>query len=151
MDVFDLVAKIAIDTSGYEKGLNEASNKSSSFISKIGGGLKSVAKVGAAALTAASAATTAFATASVKAGATFDSSMAQVAATMGVTVSEVQELRDFAQEMGSKTAFSASQAADALNYMALAGYDANTSMSMLPNVLNFARLVVSSWHERLIW
>lgn len=40
--------------------------------------------------------------------------------------------------MGRETAFSASQAADALNYMALAGYDSKTSMSMLPNVLNLA-------------
>ncbi|MDE7398969.1 MAG: phage tail tape measure protein [Oscillospiraceae bacterium] len=69
---------------------------------------------------------------------TFDTSMAQVAATMGKTVDEIQELRDYALEMGSKTAFSASQAADALNYMALAGYDADTSMAMLPNVLNLA-------------
>lgn len=64
--------------------------------------------------------------------------MSQVAATMGVTVDEIGELRDFAQEMGSTTAFSATEAADALNYMALAGYDAETSMTMLPNVLNLA-------------
>ena len=64
--------------------------------------------------------------------------MSQVAATMGVTVDEIGDLRDFAQEMGSTTAFSATEAADALNYMALAGYDAETSMTMLPNVLNLA-------------
>lgn len=75
---------------------------------------------------------------SIGAGMDFDSSMSQVAATMGVTVDEVQNLRDFAQEMGASTAFSATQAADALNYMALAGYDAEKSMSMLPNVLNLA-------------
>lgn len=74
----------------------------------------------------------------VEAGKTFDSSMSQVAATMGKSVSEIQDLRDFAQEMGAKTAFSASQAADALNYMALAGYDSTKSMQMLPNVLNLA-------------
>lgn len=74
----------------------------------------------------------------VDAGMTFDSSMSQVAATMGTTVDQIQELRDFAQEMGATTAFSASEAADALNYMALAGYDAETSMEMLPTVLNLA-------------
>ncbi len=68
----------------------------------------------------------------------FDKSMSQVAATMGKTVDEVQDLRAFAQEMGATTAFSATEAADALNYMALAGYDAETSMAMLPNVLNLA-------------
>ena len=74
----------------------------------------------------------------VDAGMTFDASMSQVAATMGKSVSEIQDLRDFALEMGSTTAFSASQAADALNYMALAGYDSEKSMAMLPNVLNLA-------------
>lgn len=79
-----------------------------------------------------------FAVDTINTGKDFDSSMAQVAATMGVTVDEVTELRDFAKEMGESTAFSASQSADALNYMALAGYDAETSMSMLPSVLNLA-------------
>lgn len=79
-----------------------------------------------------------FAADSVKVGAEFDASMSQVAATMGTTVDQIGELRDFAQEMGATTAFSASQAAEALNYMALAGYDAETSMAMLPNVLNLA-------------
>lgn len=88
-------------------------------------------------------------TAAVKTAADFDSSISQVAATMGYTVDELndetsdaaktmKQLSDFAQEMGASTAFSASEAADALNYMALAGYDAETSMKMLPNVLNLA-------------
>lgn len=87
--------------------------------------------------------------ASVKTAATFDSSMSQVAATMGYTVDEIndktskasktmEQLSDFAQQMGKTTAFSASEAAEALNYMALAGYDAQTSMKMLPTVLNLA-------------
>ena len=71
-------------------------------------------------------------------GMDFDKSMAQVAATMGTTVDQIKDLRDFAKEMGASTAFSATEAADALNYMALAGYDAETSMKMLPNVLNLA-------------
>lgn len=71
-------------------------------------------------------------------GINFDSAMSQVAATMGTTVDQIKNLRDFAKEMGASTAFSATEAAEALNYMALAGYDAETSMSMLPNVLNLA-------------
>ena len=71
-------------------------------------------------------------------GAKFDTAMSQVAATMGKSVDEIKELRDFAQEMGATTAFSATEAAEALNYMALAGYDADTSMKMLPTVLNLA-------------
>ena len=149
MNVFDLFAKIVLDTSEYDKGLSNAASATSSFGSAVKGGLSTVANVGAKAISAATAATTAFAAASVKAGMSFDSSMSQVAATMGYSVYELNDetseaaqniakLRDFAQEMGSKTAFSASEAADALNYMALAGYDAETSMDMLPTVLNLA-------------
>lgn len=75
---------------------------------------------------------------SVETGMGFDSAMSQVAATMGVTVDEIAELRDYAKEMGAETAFSATQSAEALNFMALAGYDAETSMKMLPNVMNLA-------------
>ena len=75
---------------------------------------------------------------SLKAGGDFDTAMSQVAATSGKTVDEIGELRDFAKEMGATTAFSAKQAAEGLNYMALAGYDAETSMKTLPTVLNLA-------------
>lgn len=130
-DLFDLVAKLTLDSSEYSSGLDSALGKAKS----IGG---TIAKVGTAAVGAAAAGIVAFGKSAVEAGMTFDSSMSQVAATMGTTVDEISELRDFAQKMGSTTAFSATQAADALNYMALAGYDAETSMQMLPNVLNLA-------------
>lgn len=75
---------------------------------------------------------------SIQTGMGFDTAMSQVAATMGKTTDEIAELRDYAKEMGASTAFSATQSAEALNFMALAGYDANTSMKMLPNVMNLA-------------
>lgn len=87
--------------------------------------------------------------ASVKVTMDFDSAMSQVAATMGKTNDDLAKinvtsgdfsgtLRELAVEMGSKTKFSATEAAEALNYMALAGYDAQTSADMLPGVLNLA-------------
>ena len=116
----------------------EAEAAGSSAGSKLGNALLGGAKIGVAAFGAAATGMAAFGASSVEAGKAFDASMSQVAATMGVTVDEIGELRDFAQQMGSTTAFSATEAADALNYMALAGYDAQTSMAMLPNVLNLA-------------
>lgn len=138
MDLMNLVARLTLDSSEYESG-----------ISKALGVAKGIGGAAAAAIGAATTAVTAFATESVKTGASFDSSMSQVAATLGYSVAELNtegseaskvfgQLRDYAQEMGSSTAFSASEAADALNYMALAGYDADKSMEMLPNVLNLA-------------
>lgn len=76
--------------------------------------------------------------ASLKVGMDFDKAMSQVAATMGKSVDEIGNLREFAIEMGSTTAFSATQAAEGLNYMALAGYSAEEAMAMLPTVLNLA-------------
>ena len=130
MDLMDVFVKIGADTSGLESGVS----KSKGLI----GGIGSVVAGATAAIAGATAAVGAFAASSVSVGMSFDSSMSQVAATMGTTTDQIGELRDFALEMGSKTAFSATQAAEALNYMALAGYDADTSMSMLPNVLNLA-------------
>lgn len=155
--VFELLAKLGLDSSEFEKGLGAAKGKATSVGGTIAGGLKTAAKIGGAAIGAATTAVTAFATTSVKAGADFDKAMSQVAATMGVSMDEMATkvgtttltingqtkefsgtLREFAQEMGNSTAFSATEAADALNYMALAGYDVQTSMEMLPNVLNLA-------------
>lgn len=127
MDLFNLVAKLTLDKSEFEKDIGGLDKT-----------LGTAAKVGGAAIAATTGAVVAFGASSVKAGAEFDKAMAQVAATSGKSVDEIGELREFAQEMGSTTAFSATQAAEALNYMALAGYDAETSMKMLPNVLNLA-------------
>lgn len=74
----------------------------------------------------------------VRTGAEFDASVADIAATMGTTVEGIGELRGFALEMGATTAYTAAEAAQALNYMALASYDAQASMETLPNVLNLA-------------
>lgn len=91
--------------------------------------------------------------AAVKMASDFDTAMSQVAATMGRTTEEIDSevvtvqtswgaftgtLRDFARKAGAETAFSATEAAEALNYMALAGYDTETSIKMLPNVLDLA-------------
>ena len=149
MDVFDLLAKLTLDTSDYEGGLNNARDSAEKGGSGIGKALGTAGKVAGAAVAAATTAIVGFGASSVAAGAEFDKSMSQVAATMGYTVDDLNDstseasqnfnkLRNFAQEMGSTTAFSASQAADALNYMALAGYDTETSIKMLPSVLDLA-------------
>lgn len=84
-------------------------------------------------------------TAAVSVGKTFESSMSQVAATMGMTADEIAAgskeydlLKNAAGEAGKATKYSASEAADALNYLALAGYDAQKSADTLPKVLNLA-------------
>lgn len=138
MTILDLVASLRLDTGEYEQGLDEAEKEAGGFGSKLKSGLGTAAKVGGVLLTAASGAAIAFGKSSVQAGMQFDSAMARVAATSGKSVDELGDLRDFALEMGRTTAFSATEAAQALNYMALAGYDAEKSMATLPSVLNLA-------------
>lgn len=131
--------KLAIQIAGtIASSFNSSVGAAQSKLSALGKVAGTAMKAAAAASAAATAAVSGFAATSVKTGMEFDSAMSQVAATMGKTTDEIQELRDFAQEMGATTAFSATQAAEALNYMALAGYDAETSIAMLPNVLNLA-------------
>ena len=84
-------------------------------------------------------------TVAAKTATDFEASMNQVAATMGMTVEEIangsedyNKLEQAAKDMGATTQFSAVQAAEALNYLALAGYDANKSVEMLPKVLDLA-------------
>lgn len=98
----------------------------------------SVIGIGAAAVGAATAAVVAFGKSAVSAGMDFDTAMSGVAATMGTTTDQIGNLTEFAMQMGKTTIYSATECAEALNYMALAGYDAETSMKMLPNVLNLA-------------
>ena len=74
----------------------------------------------------------------IEVGATFESSMANVQAISGATDEELKLLSDTAKKFGSTTKFSASESADALGYMALAGWDAKTSAEALGGVLNLA-------------
>ena len=77
-------------------------------------------------------------TAAVKTAADFDSSMSKVAAVSGATGSDFDALRDKAREMGSKTKFSASEAAEAMNYMAMAGWKTEDMLSGIEGVMNLA-------------
>lgn len=88
-------------------------------------------------------------TAAVTTAASFDSSMSQVQATMGITKDETSKLNgqtvntmdalsDLAQQMGESTAFSATECAEAMNYLALAGFSTQQIYDTLPLTLNLA-------------
>lgn len=77
-------------------------------------------------------------TETITVGKTFDSSMSQVSAVSGATADEIEQLRNKAKEMGSTTKFTASEAADAFNYMAMAGWKTEDMLSGINGVLNLA-------------
>ena len=76
--------------------------------------------------------------AAVKITADFDSAMSQVQAISGATGESFQKLRDKALEMGAETKFTAKEAADAMSYMAQAGWKTEEMLSGIPGVLNLA-------------
>ncbi len=146
MTLLELLVKISADTSGLDKGLD-------SGLGKIKSGLSALGSFATKAVAGATTAVAGFTAASIKTGMDFDTAMSQVAATMGMTVDQMNSdmetvtvngetftgnLTEFAEHMGATTQYTAKQSADALNYMALAGYDTKTSMEMLPNVMNLA-------------
>ena len=74
----------------------------------------------------------------IRTGESFSASMSEVGAISGATAEELQQLEDAARLYGSTTRYSATEAADALKYMALAGWNAQQSIDGLPAVLNLA-------------
>ena len=107
-------------------------------------GIGTVAKTVGAATAAAASAVGAMGAAAVRTGMDFEKSMSQVAATMLLDKSTEEGQKAFAtlenaaRQCGRETAFSATEAAEALNYLALAGYDADKAATALPTVLKLA-------------
>ena len=152
---YDALQREIAETEAELKKLESQASKANQTLAKIGevgeklenAGQK-ITNVGKK-VTVVSTAVTAMGGAAVKTAADFESSMSQVQATMGITkdsmstldgqsVNTMDALSDLAKEMGSKTAFSASECAEALNYLALAGYDTQEMADTLPTVLNLA-------------
>lgn len=108
---------------------------------KIGGATMKAAATG---IGAAATAAVDLGTAAVATGKEFESAMSQVAATKLLDTStkkgqaQFQALEDAARECGATTAFSATEAAQALNNLAMAGYDTDKSVAALPTTLNLA-------------
>lgn len=77
-------------------------------------------------------------TIAVKTGADFDAAMSKVAAVSGAAGEELDALREKAREMGAKTKFSASEAAEAMNYMAMAGWKTEDMLNGIEGIMNLA-------------
>ncbi len=75
---------------------------------------------------------------SVRVFASFESSMLRIKALTGATGEEFQSLTDLAKELGSTTAFTAREAADAMGFLARAGFEVDEIMKGIPSVLNLA-------------
>lgn len=116
-----------VDTGGFSSGIDK---------------LKNIAKTGVTALTTTlagvSTAIAAGATASITVGSSFEAAMSKVSAISGSTGKDLQALTDKAKEMGASTKFSASESAEALQYMAMAGWDTHSMLDGISGIMSLA-------------
>lgn len=141
---YDALQREIVDTENELKRLETEAKNANSELAKIGEAGQVLQNVGGKIsgagekLLPVTAGITAIGTAAVKTASDFDSAMSKVAAVSGATGDDLQALRDKAREMGSKTKFSASEAAEAMNYMAMAGWKTNDMLSGIDGIMNLA-------------
>lgn len=141
-----IMAYMDLDMSSFNSAIDMAGEQLSGFAS--GGVAGALGSIGAAAETTGRALTLGVtaplmtaAGAAIQTGMQFDASMSNVyglMSSLNLSQAQMDALRDTAREMGSTTKFSASEAADAMGYMALAGWDDAQVIAGIPGVLNLA-------------
>ena len=143
-DQYDALQREIIETENELKRLEEQANQSATALQKISAAGEKLKDAGSniegagKKLLPVTATVTALGTASVKTAADFEAAMSKVAAVSGATGSDLEALSKKAREMGSKTKFSASEAAEAMNYMAMAGWKTEDMLSGIEGVMNLA-------------
>lgn len=145
IDVGKAIGYLDLDTSGFENGFKTAlsdlkifQDQSASFGDKMSALGSSLTSSGKSLTTAVTLPVVGLGTAAVKTAADFDSAMAEVQAISGATGNEFDSLRDKAKEMGAKTKFSASESAEAMKYMAMAGWKTEDMLSGIEGIMNLA-------------
>ena len=146
VDVGSAVGYLDLDISKFLANLNqanaEAQAKTKTLENTLGDGLQTVGnKISGAGKTLTVGLTEPIlgaGAAAVKTTADFDKSMSQVKAVSGATGDDFDALRNKAREMGATTKFSASDAADAMNYMAMAGWKTNDMLGGISGIMDLA-------------
>ena len=143
-DQYDALQREIVETEQRLRSLEEQANQSATALQKIGATGEKLQTVGnkissvGQKLLPVTGVVTGLGTAAVKTAADFDSAMSKVAAVSGATGSDFDSLRDRAREMGAKTKFSATEEADAMNYMAMAGWKTEDMLSGIEGVMYLA-------------
>lgn len=141
---YDAIKREVAETEAKLRDLEQQALSANTALQKIGQageGLKDLGgKIEGAgkALAPVSAAAAAIGTASVKTAADFDAQMSKVQAISGATGKDIDALRDKAREMGAQTKFSASEAGQAMEYMAMAGWKTEDMLSGVAGIMDLA-------------
>lgn len=138
MNLMDLIIKVTVDQSGVDQGMDQAkktvtgaSDTMTARAVAVGTAMYDMGKKAATGLLN-------IGKFSMDVGMAFDSSMSKVAAISGATGDDLDFLTEKAQEMGAKTKFSASEAADAFTYMAMAGWKTDEMLGGIEGIMNLA-------------
>jgi TP901 family phage tail tape measure protein len=142
VNAFAIFGRLALDSSQYDSGLRGAESRTTASANRMAQDWK---KVGEAAETLGknlsvfvTAPLVAFGATAIKTAGDFEAAMNRVAGITRATGVEFQQLENLAKELGATTQFSASQAADAMGFLAMAGFDTNQIISALPGTLELA-------------
>lgn len=145
LDLGSAVGYLMLDTSNFKNGFKSALNdlkvfqdKTASATDKTTALSSAMTSVGKTLTKSVTLPLVGIGTAAVATTAKFDSSMSNLQAISGATGTEIDSLRDKAKEMGAKTKFSASEAADAFTYMAMAGWKTGDMLDGIEGIMNLA-------------
>lgn len=127
-----------LDKSGLQKGLSGLGGFAQKGFAAVGNAAVTASKVAVKAIGAAGTAISGLGAYVSKVGGDFEAGMSQVEAISGATAEEMDRLTEKAKEMGAKTKFSASESAEAFNYMAMAGWKTEDMLDGIEGIMNLA-------------
>ena len=127
-----------LDKSGLQKGLSGLGSYAQKGFAAVGNAAVTASKVAVKAIGAAGTAISGLDAFVIKVGGDFEAGMSQVEAISGATAEEMDRLTEKAKEMGAKTKFSASESAEAFNYMAMAGWKTEDMLGGIEGIMNLA-------------
>jgi hypothetical protein len=142
-NIGELTAYLGLDTKGLQGDMMKAQGMFTRFsttgIKSIVGVTKAIGVMGGAVAAFGATIGGAMLLRSIdKIGTEFEQSMAIVGGVMRATQKEIEALEESARRMGETTEWTASQAADSLKFLGMAGFDANKAMAALPGTLDLA-------------
>lgn len=146
VDVGSAVGYLDLDINGFLTSLrsaqSEADKASKNIVTKFGANMQSAGKkltsAGSTLTKSVTVPIVGLGTAAIKTSSDFESAMSKVSAISGATGTNLDKLNKKAQEMGSKTKFSATEAANAFEYMAMAGWKTEDMLDGIEGIMNLA-------------
>ncbi|MBD5468879.1 MAG: phage tail tape measure protein [Lachnospiraceae bacterium] len=135
MDLFTLIGRIALDTSEMDRQISDSMESAATKFKNLG---SQMTRTGLTMTATVTAPILAIGKKAVSVAADFESAMSRVSAISGATGSELDALQAKAEEMGRTTKFSATEAATAMEYMAMAGWKTGEMLDGISGIMDLA-------------